>query len=355
MKKNSYHKRVYSNKIPKSISQKKLLTPKIKECKMTENNNTNINNINEIDIKMLLENENDTYENLRVKNSKLRILIIQASNKITEITNKYNKMEINYQEEKKEILKQLDKISVNYKIYAESFQQNFKIKNDFNNLSQKYEQNLKVISNYQKDIIYLLSEYIQMHFNISNFLNNYYNSNLNNIRVDSINFIEKNKEFIEKNMMKFNKKIDTVNFPDFYNEYNSFLERIKIQKRIGEEENKIKNKKTYSIRKKEYINNSNIIINNNNNNIINSNIKPNNITYSNNYNGYLNKSEINYGKENKKNYDFYNDDNQLNKTMKNKSHFKRELLFNKKNTFRNISNNDIENVDIPINQNNSCD
>ena len=36
----------------------------------------------------------------------------------------------------------LDKISKNYKIYAESFQQNTKIKNDYELLNEKYEQNI---------------------------------------------------------------------------------------------------------------------------------------------------------------------------------------------------------------------
>ena len=253
MRNNTSHKRVLSNKIPKSFSQKKLLNitnqkeNKINEKKLNPKNqnniiNNSIKNNNEIDINMFLESENDTYENLKIKNSKLRILIIQASNKLTEISNKYKEREINYQDEKKEILKQLDKISVNYKIYAESHQQISKIKNDYNNLFQKFEQNLKVISNYQNDIIFLLSSYIKIHYNITNVLNDYYNGSINNIRIDFNNFIEQLKNYIEDHIIKFNNKIDSVNFPNFYNEYYNCLEKIQIEKKIKEEEYKNKKK-----------------------------------------------------------------------------------------------------------------
>ena len=367
MRNNTSHKRVLSNKIPKSFSQKKLLNinnqkeNKINEKKLNPKNqnniiNNSIKNNNEIDINMFLESENDTYENLKIKNSKLRILIIQASNKLTEISNKYKEREINYQDEKKEILKQLDKISVNYKIYAESHQQISKIKNDYNNLFQKFEQNLKVISNYQNDIIYLLSSYIKINYNISNFLNDYYNGNINNIRIDSNIFIEKLKNYIEENIIKFNNKIDNVNFPNFYNEYYNCLEKIQIEKKIKEKEYKNK-KKNVKIRKKEYINNNNF-------SNINDNI-PNNITYSNNLNQYLNESELNYGKDNnnKNNYESYiNGDPEFNNNKinnnknNNKNHFNRELLFNKKNTMRNnMNSNYYENIEIPLNQNKSFD
>ena len=292
---------------------------------------TNNNQVTEkIDFKLLLENENDTYENLKLKNSKLRTLIIQASNKINELTNKLNLKEKEYQEEKKLILMKLDKISKNYKIYAESFQQNTKIKNDYELLNEKYEQNIKVISNYQKDIITLLSDFMKLYSNISNFIFQLNNSNLKNIRIDSSNFIKQIKDFIEKKIIKFDKKIDYVNFQNFYHEYSSFLLNIKNEKKLNEEENKLKNKKSMTMRKKEYLT---------------INKKPNNITYSNNKNNYSDINES-YLKSNKSFYDFHTGKFDENKNrFKNNNHqrFKRELLFN--DNMKNDIIDDFENND----------
>ena len=333
MKQNKQHLKLTSNNsFTNNSNQKRPNSANKNDPK--KNNKSPIKTINnqgteKIDCKILLENENDTYENLKLKNSKLRTLVIQANNKINELTNKLNLKEKEYQEEKKLILMKLDKISSNYKIYAESFQQNVRIKNDYELLNEKYEQNITVISNYQKDIITLLSDFMKLYSNISNFIFQFNNSNVKNIRIDSTNFIIQLKDFIEKKITKFDKKIDYVNFQNFYNEYSSFILNIKNEKKLNEEEKKLKNKKSLTMRKKEYLT---------------LNKKPNNITYSNNKNNY---SDINdsYLKQNKSFYDFHTgkfDENKSRcKNNNNNQRFKRELLFND-----NMKNDIIDNYEI---------
>ena len=334
MKQNKQHLKLTSNNsFTNNSNQKRPNSANKNDPK--KNNKSPIKTINnqgteKIDCKILLENENETYENLKLKNSKLRTLVIQASNKINELTNKLNLKEKEYQEEKKLILMKLDKISKNYKIYAESFQQNTKIKNDYDLLNEKYEQNIKVISNYQKDIITLLSDFMKLYSNISNFIFQLNNNNLKNIRIDSSNFIKQIKDFIEKKIIKFDKKIDYVNFQNFYHEYSSFLLNIKNEKKLNEEENKLKNKKSMTMRKKEYLT---------------INKKPNNITYSNNKNNYSDINESNL-KSNKSFYDFHTGKFDENKNrFKNNNHqrFKRELLFN--DNMKNDIIDDFENND----------
>ena len=336
MKQNKEHQKINS----RDNSSSKINLPKRpysankkdskKYIKSPTNNNTTLNN-EKLDFKTLLENENDTYEDLKIKNLKLRKLIIQASNKITELNNKYNLKEKEYQQEKKEILLKLDKISKNYKIYAVSHQENIKIKNDFIILNEKYEQNIKVISNYQKDIINLLSDYMKLYSNISNFIIQLNTSNLKNIRIDSINFILQLKDFSEKKIMKFDKKIDFVNFHNFYNEYSSFIQNIKNEKKRIDEENKLKKKKSTTMRKKEYFI---------------ENKKPN-ITYSDNLNNNSEINDLSYLKGNKTNYDFCSENFDLNSNRNNNNQkFKRELLFN-----NNIKNKIFDNFESPINNN----
>ena len=47
------------------------------------------------------------------------------------------------------MIKKLEKITVNYKVYAESHQSYFKIKADFENLKKDYDHNYKILNFYE--------------------------------------------------------------------------------------------------------------------------------------------------------------------------------------------------------------
>ena len=88
---------------------------------------------NEYIITQLLDKENDTYEDLKHKNKKLRELIIKVSKQLDILYTKYENIKINAENEKKILLEKLEKISSNYKLYAESYKENIKTKKEEEN------------------------------------------------------------------------------------------------------------------------------------------------------------------------------------------------------------------------------
>ena len=221
---------------------------KVKPCPIPNNNH---------DIKDLLEREGDTYEDLKLKNSKLRMLIIQASTKLSEMTNKYNQMESEYKLEKKTFLSELDKISQNYKTYAENAKLLPQMKNDYQALLSKYNQNNKVIENYQENIKSLLKDFIQLHSNICNYIENTTaNSEFISSPADAFGFVDFLRGVVYKNIEKYQKDIDSVNFGSFYNTYHDYIRKNMSNKETEQSDSKknvLKKKRAVTMRKKEYI------------------------------------------------------------------------------------------------------
>lgn len=200
-----------------------------------------------------ISNENDGIDELKVKNAKLRQLVVQASSKIAEMSKKYSQMENDYKIEKATILSELDRISKNYQIYAESHKQFAQFKNEYQLLLRERTQNNKVLVNYTETIKSLLSDMMNMYCDMGQYEDDHY---INCFR---------NK--IRENVVKYNNEVDTVNFGGFYNLYNDFIRKSAIcQEQINSSQNKKKRK--YSVRKKEYIgidnisNSSNVSTNN---------------------------------------------------------------------------------------------
>ena len=209
----------------------------------------------------LMEQDTDTYEDLKMKNSKLRKIIVQASSKIADMNKKYMSMENEYKLEKATILSELDKITNNYKLYAESYKQLPKIQNEYTALMNKYKQNNKVIENYLDNIKQLLNDFIQLHNSIHNYIENTQSKYYNNRTNDTFGFIEFTKKNILRCIFKYKNEIDSVNFGKFYGVYHSFIQSYNedkentIQDTNGSNVNK--HKKTFQVRKKEYINTNN--------------------------------------------------------------------------------------------------
>jgi len=213
------------------------------------NNNTNNNNFPFLDINNLLENDKDSYESLKTKNKNLRKLIIQTSNKFVDLSQKFTQNENLHQNEKNEILKQLDKISNNYKLYAKSHQENIKLKSDFKELEKKFNQNNKVINNLIKIAENLLSDYIIFYKKITKFLKDNQN-NENDFSENSFYFLENLKEIIQKHTLKYKKDIDAVNFSEIYEEFNFFIKDFENKNKFNFDNNinnnNIFKKKTYN-------------------------------------------------------------------------------------------------------------
>ncbi len=118
------------------------------------------NNIPKFEVTDLLFNLNDDQKTLINKNTKLRNLLIQASNKISEMSIKKEEKEKEYQIEKSKILQELDRITINYKTYAEGYKKFSFLDEQFKNLKNDYQHNYNVLVSYGEslryDIIYLV-------------------------------------------------------------------------------------------------------------------------------------------------------------------------------------------------------
>ena len=198
----------------------------------------NFNNSNKLkqnkplinDSKDLICNNNDDQKTLLSKNKNLLQLIIQSSSKIAELVY----IEVNQNEnkrvlveehniEKQEWLIKLEKITNNYKTYAESYHNFTVIKDNFDSLQGEFQQNLQILKHYESLIQQLLKDFI------ANFkkINFYLNSEKLTTNVDLSNnyFIRHHEETREK-IISYYDKIDKYNFKEIYNQLRSSTKNL---------------------------------------------------------------------------------------------------------------------------------
>ena len=121
----------------------------------SNNNNNNIsfnNTQHQFDISDLVFSVQDDFKTVLNKNNRLRNLLIQASNKINELTIKSKERDEEYRVEKARILSELDKISANYITYAEGYKNSTAKEHRIKNLQNDYNHNYKVLTGYQESI-----------------------------------------------------------------------------------------------------------------------------------------------------------------------------------------------------------
>ena len=211
-------------------------------------------NNNEINFFQLIENNNDTYQELRIKNKKLRDIIIKITDQLKSLSIKCQNLEKQLTSEKQMLLEKLEQITGNYKLYAEGYQEKALLKKDMGTLINNYKQNNRVMNSFKDSFVFLLRKNMNM---FTDFKKIDMSSLNNNKNIEVINYIKNN---LFNNIVRFRKNIDIINFPEFYKEYLSFID---VEgKEENENNNTFFNKKIY---------NNNII----KNNIINSN----NISY----------------------------------------------------------------------------
>jgi len=209
----------------------------------------------------LIEDENDTYQDLKYKNKKLREIIIKITEELKTLSMKYNSMQKEFTAEKQMLLDKLDKITNNYKLYAEGYKEKAILKKDIGTLISNYKQNNKVLNSFKEWFSFLLKKNIVIYnecknFDIDKYNNNTYNttSNTNNTNGNNSqyeNFILDIKNHLFNNIIQFRKNIDMINFPDFYKEYLSFVEREeKERKEMSKFFDKTKYKKISKEREK---------------------------------------------------------------------------------------------------------
>ena len=202
-----------------------ILKPKNNPIKI-KNQNNNITQDNKVIIDneyiftQLLDKENDTYEDLKHKNKKLRELIIKVSKQLDILYTKYENIKINAENEKKILLEKLEKISSNYKLYAESYKENIKLKKEKDLLAENYSQINLIYNSCKNTLISLIKKNMNYYTKLKMFYENK-NSQFKAINFDD--FIFSLKEEFLNNLIQYKNQLDIINFPSFYYEFNLFI------------------------------------------------------------------------------------------------------------------------------------
>ena len=191
-------------------------------------NNPDLNIIKQNNIKyndeyiltQLLDKENDTYEELKTKNKKLRELIIKVSKQLDILYNKYVNIKINAENEKKILLEKLEKISSNYKLYAESYKENMKLKKEKELLAGNCTQINLIYNSCKNSLVSLIKKNMNYYTKLKMFYENK-NSQFKTINYDD--FIFSLKEEFLNNLIQYKNQLDIINYPSFYYEFNLFL------------------------------------------------------------------------------------------------------------------------------------
>ena len=210
-------------------------------------------NNNENNLLQLIENNNDTYQDLRLKNKKLRDIIIKITEQLKTINLKYQNLEKQFTSEKQTLLDKLEQITGNYKLYAEGYQEKALLKKDMGTLINNYKQNNRVMNSFKDSFIFLLKKNMNM-FSDFNKLERMQSNN--NKFIELLNNMKNN---LYNNILRFKKNIDMINFPEFYKEYLSFID---LEQKEENENNNFYGKRIYRNTMKQINNKKNNSINN---------------------------------------------------------------------------------------------
>ena len=123
-----------------------------------------------LDYKIFLYDKNDTFDMLKLKNENLRNLVIQANDKINLLIKQKNELENEYQIEKKTILQHLEKISQNYKIYANSHKSLKTTEVRMNEFINENQRLLQLNDKVNKSLDQLTNTFYSIYTNIDEFL-----------------------------------------------------------------------------------------------------------------------------------------------------------------------------------------
>ena len=210
-------------------------------------------NNNENNLLQLIENNNDTYQDLRIKNKKLRDIIIKITEQLKTINLKYQNLEKQFTSEKQTLLDKLEQITGNYKLYAEGYQEKALLKKDMGTLINNYKQNNRVMNSFKDSFVFLLKKNMNM-FSDFNKLERMQSNN--NKFIELLNNMKNN---LYNNILRFKKNIDMINFPEFYKEYLSFID---LEQKEENENNNFYGKRIYRNTMKQINNKKNNSINN---------------------------------------------------------------------------------------------
>ena len=213
----------------------------LKNTKTSSPVKINLNDQNNPQIKFqdYIYDKSDSFEDLIKKNEKLRLLIVQANNKINDLVQKQKENESDYNLEKKSILQQLEKIQKNYKIYANSHKAYKEIKVKLEKLIVNYNILNENYFNAKNEYDTILKDYYSIYEQISHFIENNYEKN--NIHQLSFEFIL----HLKKNIYENYKTLSMRNTPS-----SSIQTDLNRKSNLNTHSNKIPNGKSSNFKKK---------------------------------------------------------------------------------------------------------
>ena len=209
----------YFENILKGTNNQEII-PNLSKTQNTIKINQDIIYNNDYIIAQLLDKEDDTYEDLKHKNKKLRELIIKVSKQLDMLYTKYENIKINTENEKKNLLEKFEKISSNYKLYAESYKENLKLKKEKDLLTENCSQINLIYNSCKNTLISLIKKNMNYYTKLKMFYENK-NSEFKAINFDD--FIFSLKEEILNNLIQYKNQLDIINYPSFYYEFNLFI------------------------------------------------------------------------------------------------------------------------------------
>lgn len=197
------------NKVSKSPiikttpSQNSMLTTSPKENPITLFPNL-VKDIQEINMKDMIFNVTDDHKTLINKNRRLVQYIVQSSNKISTLNEMIKALEEAKSKDKEELLIKLDKISTNYRTFAESHQKLSKIQQEYENIKSSQENLIKDNQNYEEFVKFSLLDFIANFKKLQNFIISSSNFNINHYQNFVLNFREEMKTSMNNLKLKLN-------------------------------------------------------------------------------------------------------------------------------------------------------
>ena len=181
----------------------------------------NSKDIFEINMKDLIFNITDDHKTLINKNRKLAQYIVQSSNKISTLNDTIRNLENSKTKDKEELLEKLDKISKNYRNFAESHQKLAKLQKEFENLKFSQDCIIKDQNNYEEFIKFSLLDFITNFRKIQNFISINSNFSVTQFQTFFANFREEMK--LSMNNFKLKLFKNDSSFEVFFKEFDKII------------------------------------------------------------------------------------------------------------------------------------
>ena len=162
---------------------------------------------NFINYEQYLSDDKDTFDSLINKNEGLSLLLVEANRKLNELVKEKESIENDSKIEKKSILQQLEKISENYRTYANSHKTLKYTEKKMNNIIQLYSGVNEELSRYKQLLNDVINNYYETYENIDTILKkkdlNSILSNLTHLRNGM--YESSNKMCVDSNIISLRK------------------------------------------------------------------------------------------------------------------------------------------------------